>query len=154
MGNRIITEEFLREELSKEQFQAFLKAKEEAGLQNALAQLPLFESSNKVVSMVNSNIKQLRLENGLSQQDLANILNVSQKEYWRYEQQGYSVNILILAQIAIFYNVSLDWISGYHKERKPFFADAECNSVNGYTLQGMKEAKAKKEKYTPVIFKE
>ena len=144
-----INDEILKEELTSEQYEEYERNKKELGIDYAIGNLP--DMGNSIIStMANRNIKQLRIENGLSQTDLANVLKVSQKEYWRYEQDGYSINILKLANIAIFYNVSLDWISGYHKTRKPFFEnDSEDNitCVNGYVLSELKEAKAKGEKY-------
>ena len=98
---------------------------------------------------VNKRIKELRLENGLTQKELAEILNVSQKEYWRYEQEGYSLNIAKLAWIAIFYNVSLDWLSGFYQIKKPFFDEEHKLYIRGYVLEEMKAAKARGEKYIP-----
>ena len=149
-----IEDEILKEELTPEQYETYKYNLENLGVDYATGNLPDMGKS-KFITIANKRIKELRTENGLSQIDLANVLQVSQKEYWRYEQDGYSINILKLAQIAVFYNVSLDWISGYHKERKPFFESDSKNKitcVHGYILSELKEAKAKGEKYQPHSF--
>lgn len=139
---KILTESILKEELTPEQWESFERTRDLFGIEEAILQLPLIDVENGS-AMVNRRIKELRKENGLTQNDLANVLDVSQREYWRYEQEGYSVNMTILALIAIFYNVSLDWISGWHNKRKPFFEENEEPMVNGYTLKSLKASKKK-----------
>ena len=115
--------------------------------------LEIFSSEHLIIQTldtgVNKRIKELRLENGLTQKELAEILGVSQKEYWRYEQDGYSLNIAKLAWIAIFYNVSLDWLSGFYQIKKPFFDEEHKLYIRGYVLEELKAAKARGEKYIP-----
>lgn len=101
----------------------------------------------------NEKIKELRINHGLSQSDLAKILGITQQEYWRYEQDGYAVNISKIASLAVFYNVSIDWISGCHPIQKKFYNDKSeltCrflnqieNGVEAYK-KAKKESKAKK----------
>lgn len=148
MEKKVISEEILREELTPEQWEKFEKLKHENGIQAALMHLPSLDSDG-ISSGVNARIKEIRLEHGFSQQDIANVLDVSQREYWRWEQDGYAVNILRLAELAIFYNVSLDWFSGYHITKKPFYESQKETCVNGYILTEFKEAKARGEKYQP-----
>lgn len=114
--------------------------------------LELSPSKEEIFTLVNRKIKELREEYALTQTELAKILGITQKEYWRMEQEGVSVNILKLAQIAMFYNVSIDWFSGYHPERKPFFNDTKKTYVNGYCLAGVLEAKKNNEKLEPKGF--
>ena len=130
-----LNNEILKEELTPEQWERFQCVLKERGIDDALLELPDIGDTVEFFNGVNSRIKQLRQENGLTQCDLANMLGVSQREYWRYEQEGYSVNIMTLAQIAVFYNVSLDWISGYFPQRKLFFEIKHPTMVNGYVLQ-------------------
>lgn len=98
-------------------------------------------------SSVNSNIRELRKENGLTQAEVANVLGIDQRTYSRYEQLGYSVNIRVLASLAIFYNVSIDCISGYFPDyRKSFFYPGCQTFVNGFSLFEMRKEKIKKNK--------
>lgn len=92
---------------------------------------------------LNERIKELRLENELSQSDLSCILAISRKDYWRYEQPGYSMSIQKLTAIAVFYNVSIDWLSGYFPVRKPFFPEGGIARVNGFNLDEFKASKVK-----------
>lgn len=149
-----ITDERLKEELTTEQYERYLQTKEAFGEDAAICQLPpLTDTIVERSGAVNGILKKIRLHHGLTQSDVANVINVSQREYWRYEQEGYSVNFYNLAMLAMFYNVSLDCFTGYFFDEngiilKPMFPVKE-NSVNGYILSEMKEAKAKGEKYKP-----
>lgn len=145
---KVLNEAKLKKELTPEQFEKFQKDVGDFGIEIALENLPTL-GGEVIMNVTNERIKEIRLEHGLTQVEVANVLNVSQREYWRYEQRGYSVNILFLAQLAIFYNVSLDWFSGYYPTKKPFYEADEQTSVNGYILADMKAAKANGVKYSP-----
>lgn len=146
LGNTIYN---LKEELTAEQYERFIGLIAKGKVQEAIEGLPEMNGNNIWVTVLNSRLKELRNEHGLTQSDLANMLNISQREYWRYEQPGYAVNIIKLAQIAVFYNISLDWISGWYPTKKPFYEGLSKTEMNGYVLADMKEAKAKKTAYFP-----
>ena len=55
---------------------------------------------------------QLRKQHNLSQQDIAEKLNISQQAYAHYENGKRMPNIETLIKIADFYNVSLDYLTG------------------------------------------
>lgn len=154
-----VDNEVLKNELTPEQYESFEKTLEGSGEEEAFKNLPYLGAEyneGECVCQVNKRIKELRIENGLTQNDVANALDISQKEYWRYEQIGYNPNILRLAFLALFYNVSLDWISGFNEEKKPFIPNTpiyEANEINGYSLKDMKAAKARGEKYHPRVRK-
>lgn len=57
-------------------------------------------------------LKHLRTRKGLSQNDLAHILNVAQPTYAGYEIGKHEPGIDILFQLADFYSVTLDFITG------------------------------------------
>ena len=83
-------------------------------------------------------IKALREENNLSQTLLAQVIKGTQKEYWRMESQDYKPNIIRLAALAYFYNVSLDYIAGISDERTPISKD-DVFSVNGICIEDLKK---------------
>jgi transcriptional regulator with XRE-family HTH domain len=56
--------------------------------------------------------KQLREENGYSQQFVAEHLNVSQQAWANYESGKREPSIKILKEIAVFFDVSLDYLLG------------------------------------------
>ncbi len=137
-----------------EQYARFRTIEVSKGREYALKLLPANGGDEYIYESTNAKIKKLRTDNELTQKELADVLKLSQREYWRYEKEGYSVNIFKLAQIAVFYNVSIDWLSGFHPEPKAFYADIEKTRVNGYSLSEMKEAKSKGEKYKPKLTEE
>lgn len=89
-------------------------------------------------STMNQRIKYLREENGFSQAQIGRVLCMVPQEYLRFEKAGYSVKMDKLAALAAFYNVSIDWLSGWSKERRPFADDYAL--INGYYLPDYKEA--------------
>ena len=60
----------------------------------------------------NERIRELREDNSLTQQKVANLLNIGQRTYSDYESGKTRIpvdNLLILAK---YYNVSMDYITG------------------------------------------
>lgn len=57
-------------------------------------------------------IRDLREDHDLTQTDIANILNMSQTGYSKYETGENDIPTAILIQLAKFYNVSTDYILG------------------------------------------
>lgn len=55
-------------------------------------------------------LKELRKSSGLTQQDLAKILNITQQSYNGYETQKTEPNITTLCKLADTYGVSLDYL--------------------------------------------
>lgn len=60
-----------------------------------------------------NNLKQLRLQKGLSQQALADKLDISQQSVYKYENQITEPNIDMLKVIADFFEVSVDYLIGH-----------------------------------------
>ena len=147
MSKTTITEEKLKKELTPEQYERFCKTKKEQGIEEAILQLPDLGGGKVLAQILNCNIKKIRTSYGLTQTDVANVLNLSQREYWRYEHGGYQVNSFKLMSLAIFYNVSLDWFFGLYfcdYKDKPLYEVEQ--SVNGYTLSKVLKEKNKKKK--------
>ncbi len=129
------------EELTPEQREWFKEVEKKKGLKEAFFTLPMMdpdESSNPI----NEKIKDIRLENGLSQTDLANVLGISQRVYWRYEQHGYKVSPRTLRELATFYNVSADWFIGAIEEKKPLYEVPKRFGLFTYTLDEVRQLKA------------
>jgi transcriptional regulator with XRE-family HTH domain len=59
------------------------------------------------------NLKLLRIQKGLSQQKLADILHISQQSVYKYENDITSPDIETLKNIADFFETSIDYIVGY-----------------------------------------
>ena len=58
------------------------------------------------------NLKKLRLEYGLSQQKLADILHVTQPAIYKYENMNIEPEIAILKQMAAYFDTSIEYIVG------------------------------------------
>lgn len=58
------------------------------------------------------NLKSLRVTNKLSQQQIADILDLKQQQYQRYEAGIQEIPVHMLIKLADFYGVSMDYIVG------------------------------------------
>lgn len=70
--------------------------------------------------MLGKRLKQLRKEQGLTQEDLALYLNVSKQSVWGYENNSVQPSLDVIVKIADRFNVSLDYLLGR--------TDKKCNS--------------------------
>lgn len=68
-------------------------------------------------------LRDLREDMDLTQQSLANYLGCNQTTYSRYETGETNVPIDILKKLAIYYDVSIDYITGLTNEKKPYKRD-------------------------------
>lgn len=59
-----------------------------------------------------ANLKKLRTAKGISQQQLADVLLVSQQSINKYENHGVEPDIATLIRIADYFDVSLDYLTG------------------------------------------
>ena len=62
--------------------------------------------------IVAQKLKELRLENNLTQQNVADILQVSRVVYNRYENNQRDMSLELLCKLADYYNVTLDFFAG------------------------------------------
>ncbi len=61
-------------------------------------------------------IEELRKKAGLSQKELGNILNLSQKAISRYENQTAEPDLNTIKKIATYFNVTIDYLLGTSEE--------------------------------------
>ncbi len=66
------------------------------------------------------NIRSLREDRDLKQQDIAEYLNCTQVAYSRYELGKRDVPTDVLCALADFYNTSVDYLLGRTDEIKPY----------------------------------
>ena len=69
------------------------------------------------------NIKEIRLKQGYTQNQIAKILNTSQSNYSKYEKNIIEPNIDTLIKIANYFNVSLDYLCG-RQNKNLIFTDS------------------------------
>lgn len=62
--------------------------------------------------MFNKRLKELRIKNGLTQFQLAEILNVSSSTITMYENKKRTPDINTIIKISIYFNVSIDYLLG------------------------------------------
>ena len=66
-------------------------------------------------------IKDIREDNDKTQKEIAELLNVKQQQYARYEIGTYEIPLHHLITLAKFYNVSLDYLTGLITTPKPLY---------------------------------
>ena len=64
------------------------------------------------------NIRNPREDSDLTQQDLADYLNVKQTTYSKYELGKINVPIEVFIKLADYYNVSIDYLVGRSKKKE------------------------------------
>ena len=69
----------------------------------------------------NQRAKNHREDLDLTQDEVAQLLNVSRATVNRYENDRYDMKLTYAIELAKVYNVSLDYIAGLTNERKPLF---------------------------------
>lgn len=62
-------------------------------------------------------LKELRNENNLTQEDVANILNIIRVQYNQYENEYVIIPIKYLNALANYYNVSLDYLFNFTTDK-------------------------------------
>ena len=65
-------------------------------------------------------MKEIREDRDYYQKDIADLLNITQVQYSRYETGTRLIPIDKLAKLASFYNVSIDYLVGRTDSRKPY----------------------------------
>ena len=66
------------------------------------------------------NIRSLRIDNGMTQKQVAEVLGVSQNTYSQYEIGVLNYPVDALVKLADLYNVSVDYLLGRTNEKKPY----------------------------------
>lgn len=110
------------------------------------------------------NLKQLRNEKGLTQQDLANALNINRMKYNHYELGNSEPNIKTLIKLADFYHTTIDEIIGHEVpylinksqftnsqleliEKIKTLSNEQCMLLDAYAEGLIKGAKERQENY-------
>lgn len=66
------------------------------------------------------NIRNLRIDNGYTQKQIAAYLGISQNTYSQYEVGILNYSVDTLEKLADFYGVSVDYLLGRTQEKKPY----------------------------------
>ncbi len=65
-------------------------------------------------------LKEIREDKDLYQRDIANLLNIDQSNYSKYELEKINIPIETLHKLADYYNTSIDYLLYRTDERKPY----------------------------------
>lgn len=65
-------------------------------------------------------LRALREDRDLSQQEMADHLNLHQTTYSDYERENVNIPIPVLKQLAVFFDTSVDYIVGLTNLQKPY----------------------------------
>ena len=80
----------------------------------------LDEANTSIHQKIATRIKALRTESGATQQKIASILRVKQNTYSQYENGQRQLPLEALVRLAIFYDVSSDYILGLTETEYPY----------------------------------
>ncbi len=91
------------------------------------------------------NLKKLRVEAGLSQQQLANVVGVSQQSINKYENHGVEPDIATLIALAECFDTSVDYLIGNTDIRRKYEVvhPSDLNSKESKLIESYRKATAK-----------
>lgn len=84
-------------------------------------------------------MKQRRLQLGISQQDLAEVLQTTQNQIWRYENGKNDPTGEVIVSIAQALDISADWLLGLTDEVKPFHGESDLSDVEREMITIMRQ---------------
>ena len=70
--------------------------------------------------MIHRRIRDLREDADMTQTEIADILNISQRTYSRYENDERAIPVEILSQLADFHKTSIDYLIGRTDEKRAY----------------------------------
>jgi len=79
-------------------------------------------------------IKDLRKEHGMSQLELAQELNVHQTAVSQWETDKTTPDILIIGELAVYFDVSIEYLLGKSDDRTPIKSQGIILTPDEYTL--------------------
>lgn len=70
--------------------------------------------------MIYPRIRNLREDSDLTQTDIANLLNITQRAYSRYENDERAIPVEILCKLADYYGTSVDYLLNRTNNKQPY----------------------------------
>lgn len=74
-------------------------------------------------------LKNLRTNKGLTQEELANILDINRVQYNQYENDYNTIPVKHLNSLANFFNVSIDYLLGFNSEASYNYTSKELDNL-------------------------
>lgn len=78
------------------------------------------------------NLTKFRKEKGISQNQLAELLQTTQQQISKYEKGVQEIPVRHLITIADKYNTSIDYLTGREREQEKSLSEEELNVLKGY----------------------
>ncbi len=82
------------------------------------------------------NLKKLRTEKGVSQQQLASVIGISQQSINKYENHNIEPDIFTLCALADYFDTSIDYLVGRAETNEPILSSRlepeEIGLINGF----------------------
>lgn len=89
------------------------------------------------------NLRKLRMQRGISQQQLADVIGVSQQSINKYENHSVEPDIDTMSAMADFFNVSIDYLVGRTESdfsiKQYDITESEIKLITDYRRVGAKE---------------
>ncbi len=70
-------------------------------------------------------LRNLREDNDLTQEKIASVVICDQATYSKYETENLNIPVESLIKLALFYNTSIDYLTGLTDEKKPYERSAK-----------------------------
>lgn len=99
------------------------------------------EDYQKRKSMIAERLITLRKQKGLTQEELAKEINVNRATYAGYEKERTEPNCEVLARLAEYHDVSLDYIFGITENRYGKYSDEDIAKIKMQKDNQIKELK-------------
>ena len=102
------------------------------------------------------NLKKLRQQKGLSQQKLANYLDISQQSVYKYENDISEPDISTLKNIADFFEISIDYLVGNTEIEQKFdnYVEESLNSEELDYIRSFRQLSSSKKKVIKLVISE
>lgn len=68
--------------------------------------------------MIADRLYEIRKKHGLSQKKVAELLNIPQQQYSRYENGKFDIPVRYIITLCKFYGISSDWLLGLEESQK------------------------------------
>lgn len=74
--------------------------------------------------MVGTRLRELRISNGFTQKQIADVLNIDRSTYSYYETRKTQPDLNVIKKLAAMYDVSCDYILDFERTKPDIFSDA------------------------------
>lgn len=77
--------------------------------------------------MIGKRLRELRISNGFTQKQIADVLNIDRSTYSYYETRKTQPDINVIKRLAAMYDVTCDYILNYEQSKPDIFSGSEID---------------------------